>query len=376
MPATTDPRRIEFEAKPSLLDSARQEATRRHAAALRLAEVLTEVEAARAYVTEGCASIVEFGGRLGLAAVEVRQLLRMHETTRRLPEIRRAVADGEVSTAAAAALAPIVRRDVLEPEWPDWVEFARSESLHALRKLARRRLAELDAREPLVEVTALVTEETRDGLEAARRVASRRAERTLNLAETIEAVVGHYLKAFHPEWQNERARRVGPTSERPGDRYVPVSVTRELHRRAASRCEFPGCPHRIFLQKAHVRPHSEGSGRELSDLLLLCTRHHTMLDTGLIRVLGTVDAPKFVVPSGRVVAAGHPRGREPANEVERSASRALCRELEADPGPDVSRASGVAERPPPYGGASARDRDRASRPSVSAPVDRRLPLLC
>lgn len=45
------------------------------------------------------------------------------------------------------------------------------------------------------------------------------------------------------------------------------------------RCRFPGCTRHRALHAHHVRPWSEGGATDLDNLLLLCSRHHTLVHT-------------------------------------------------------------------------------------------------
>ena len=114
----------------------------------------------------------------------------------------------------------------------------------------------------------------------------------------------------------EGKRRVGPTSERPFDRYIPVSVRRAIRRRAGDTCEFPGCYHRAFLQFAHWRPHRHDSPREEADLLLLCHIHHLLVDAKFFAILGSPRDPTFIGPLGIVQDRACPGGRGPESDAD------------------------------------------------------------
>ena len=198
-------------------------------------------------------------------------------------------------------------------------------SPYALNRAVRRRLAEIRCGEEIVDVTVHVPESVKEGFERAREIASEKAGRPLDHSQTFEAMVDHYLDTFDLARQAEGKRRVGPTGDLPGSRYIPISVRRAVRRRAGDTCEFPGCWHRRDLQFAHWSPHKDGSGREETDLLLLCWWHHTQFDGDHFARLGSPVDPVFIQPFGAVrggpqaFTRRHPQGRPLETEVERRA---------------------------------------------------------
>jgi len=63
-------------------------------------------------------------------------------------------------------------------------------------------------------------------------------------------------------------------------RTIPPSIRRALESRD-SRCQFPGCEHRRFLHAHHIRHWARGGETRLSNLVLLCSRHHRFVhETG------------------------------------------------------------------------------------------------
>jgi hypothetical protein len=132
---------------------------------------------------------------------------------------------------------------------------------------------------------------------------------------------------------------------------VPAEVERALRARAGDRCEVPYCEHRTFVQIAHIVPHTRHGSRELANLWLACTMHHTQHDAGRIRIVGHDEQgkPVFVDADGRALrlasqggaapGTGPPLGRGPPGEGPESGSRRP---------PDVVRDRGpsyVARRP-------------------------------
>ena len=63
-------------------------------------------------------------------------------------------------------------------------------------------------------------------------------------------------------------------------RIVPTSVERAVRARDHNRCVFPGCGNRRFLHCHHVEHWAHGGETSLDNLMLLCTKHHTLVHEG------------------------------------------------------------------------------------------------
>ncbi len=327
-------------------------------AELRLARRFAETDRSRSYIASGCSSAVQFALRLGLAREEATRLIGLGRAIAAQPCVEERIRSRALSASAAAVLDPVLSPGMPQEDLSRWLDLAAHRPLPALRRDVRRDLAARDAGEMVVDVTVHVTETVREDFERARIIASRRARRFLTYGDTFRLIVDHYLATYDPLRTSEGSRRVGPTAERPGDRYVPISVRRAVTRRAGDRCEHPGCDRRVFTEFAHLTPHRDGGAREVDDLVLLCRRHHVMLDGGHIALVGPVDDAVWVHRSGVVVTAANPVGRDAQSEAERRALRTLVEaQTSEDPGHHESRcASNVSERlAPGWGVRAARD---------------------
>lgn len=321
------------------------------------AKDLEHVESSNHYALVGCGSLMEFGVRLGFGAYETRQYANLGKSLAARPELEALVRSGEVPLTAAAVIGQILGSpDLLRPG-DAWVEYARTEPIKALRKRVRQRVEEHaqgigpGGRVRTLEVSVFVQEGVKESFERARLIASRRAKRALTDGQTLREVVDCYLDAHDPERKVPGTRRLGPTGDIPYSRYIPISVRREIFQRAGGCCEAPGCQNRMFLQFAHRTPHRHGSGREVGDLLLLCSIHHTLYDAGQLD-LSALD------PASQRVAGADPTRSGPEPAAQASAQS-----------PAPSPASGMAGQVR-EGGPALRP-SRASRP----PTDEELSLL-
>lgn len=67
-------------------------------------------------------------------------------------------------------------------------------------------------------------------------------------------------------------------------RIVPSAIQRALRARDNNCCSFPGCRNRRYLHSHHVEHWSNGGETSLENLMLLCTKHHTLVHEGGFRI--------------------------------------------------------------------------------------------
>ena len=86
-------------------------------------------------------------------------------------------------------------------------------------------------------------------------------------------------------------------------RTIAGSIKRALLRRDTA-CTFPGCTHRIFLERHHIRHWADGGETSLMNTVLLCSLHHRYVhEYGYAIELGADQRPQFRDPRGRLVGA-------------------------------------------------------------------------
>ena len=66
-------------------------------------------------------------------------------------------------------------------------------------------------------------------------------------------------------------------------RTIPVAINRALRLRDRT-CRFPGCTHSRYVDGHHIEHWANGGDTALSNLMLLCSAHHTLLHEGGCRV--------------------------------------------------------------------------------------------
>ena len=98
-------------------------------------------------------------------------------------------------------------------------------------------------------------------------------------------------------------------------RTIPPALRRALHHRDRS-CRFPGCGVRVG-QGHHVRHWAQGGPTTLTNLVLLCRRHHRAVhEDGYQVARGPDGTLEFRRPDGRPLPEMAPTGAVPSNPIE------------------------------------------------------------
>lgn len=67
-------------------------------------------------------------------------------------------------------------------------------------------------------------------------------------------------------------------------RIIPQAISRAVRARDHNCCTFPGCRNHRFLHCHHVEHWSNGGETSLDNLMLLCTKHHTLVHEGGFKI--------------------------------------------------------------------------------------------
>ena len=94
-------------------------------------------------------------------------------------------------------------------------------------------------------------------------------------------------------------------------RSIPPAIGRALRARDGG-CRYPGCTQQRFVEGHHIEHWAHGGGTRLSNLVLLCRRHHRTVHEGGVRVQRLDDgALRFVDGMGRVIEPAPPQTGAP-----------------------------------------------------------------
>ena len=97
-------------------------------------------------------------------------------------------------------------------------------------------------------------------------------------------------------------------------RTIPPAIRRALKRRDGG-CRFPGCCATQFVDAHHIHHWADGGETKMSNLLLLCRRHHRLLhEGGYGIVMGADRVLRFNLPNGQAIPQA-PDGRSRGNVV-------------------------------------------------------------
>lgn len=261
---------------------------------LRVAAAFDRVAESRHFLAEGCASIGEFGERLGYSASESRMLARVGKAVRLRPSVRTLVLKGRLTLEGASVLERVLSDPLVGGAFPlrQWLYFAKTETARTLRLRVKRRIEELRSRGPMTEVTIHLSPSGLRDFDRARDLLSDRASRDVSESEAVERLSDYYLSREDPDRASPGTRRVGDTS-RNRSRHVPEQVKRAIRARADRKCEMPFCDRTRDLEIAHVVAHSAGGNREVDGLVEACHAHHVALDSGWIEAEIVRGRPVF-----------------------------------------------------------------------------------
>ena len=85
-------------------------------------------------------------------------------------------------------------------------------------------------------------------------------------------------------------------------RTVPTAIERAVRARDNNTCRFPGCRNHRFLDCHHVEHWANDGETDVGNLLLLCTKHHTLVHEGGFRIeKDYLDSWVFLRPDGIAV---------------------------------------------------------------------------
>lgn len=126
-------------------------------------------------------------------------------------------------------------------------------------------------------------------------------------------------------------------------RLIPTAIQRAVRARDSNCCTFPGCKNHRFLHCHHVEHWSRGGDTSLDNLLLLCTKHHTLVHEGGFRIEKDFrDDWYFMRPDGIAVPAC---GYHYRDRIDEDTGELL--QNEAPAGVLLSVAERTVEEPPP-----------------------------
>ncbi len=256
------------------------------ASTMRLMEILEKIDRARTYLHLGYGSLwsyVTMG--LKLSESQAQQFISVMRKSKEIPELKLAVAKGEVSLPKAALIVSELKNDNKEV----WLEKAGSLSTRNLKlEVAKinpnaKPFDRITVRtEELSELKVGLKREVIEQLKRVQDLLSQSKRRPVKLDEAIEELTKLYLEKNDPVKKAARALRTDKVKVTPlklGRTAHPAWVKHLVHQRSHSQCMAilptgQRCESRRFLEIHHKQPLSRGGSNHPDNLILLCSGHH------------------------------------------------------------------------------------------------------
>jgi hypothetical protein len=261
---------------------------------VRRARWFARFAANRSYTFHGCASIGEYGRRIGFGWSRTRDYVAAGRVIERYPAAEALLLDGVLAISTLASLAPFFTEAALRPidekgqpkPFDDLLTWARERPDREIRREVHRCREEARVGQQTVPRTLHFSSQGSSDLDRAQTLLARRKRRTVSQSEAVQDTLREFVSRHDPLEQKAGTRRAPPMPARDdGGRHprsVPAEVRRALMAKHGDRCAIALCDHRVWLENSHHHPHALGGGNEIADQDRLCARHHAMKDHGEI----------------------------------------------------------------------------------------------
>ncbi|MHC4470341.1 MAG: HNH endonuclease [Planctomycetota bacterium] len=290
------------------------------------------------------------------------------EHLERLPRLRMALEDGEITYTKAREFAAVTDED--DVEW--WIDLAKRSTNRQLERERQRYEARQkgEAYEPLDTVRSKLNPRQRQAARAVREKLTReegkpvpeekllgkmldlftegrlaggedgvkppdRPYLTLGLCpacltahvpvpgENLEGKVSEWLEALRGgaevhatildqlvEYEGKLWRRdecpgwTPPAWEKEASRYVEASVRRSIEARDGHRCRRPGCGCPVPLDVSHLEPHRDGGPVTRENAVQHCATCNRMIEAGALKAIGRAPFEKYYLRDGTFLGWG------------------------------------------------------------------------
>ena len=218
--------------------------------------------------------------RCDLSLITAKEKLRTAHALKSLPAISDAFSQGELSYTKVRELTRVANRDNEQ----NLLDFAlRATATHVAQRCRELRMGD----EASIDTAARAF--------AARSLRIRRDLHRGTMVVTLELPMesGELLEKALDKARDDQALELpDPADTEEGEplsigrksRIIPKAIERAVRARDNNCCRFPGCHHHRFLQCHHVEHWSGHGETSLDNLMLLCTKHHTLIHEGGFRI--------------------------------------------------------------------------------------------
>ncbi|MBI4405484.1 MAG: HNH endonuclease [Deltaproteobacteria bacterium] len=255
--------------------------------------VLMEMRRRRIFLELNCSGIFEYCERiLKLSKAQSYYFKSVAETAEKVPELKQAVTQGELSLSQARRIAPILTAE----NQKQWIEKAKTLPQTALEKEVAAVNPSAHPKEKikpvakkLSELKVPIDDETESNLLALKDILSQKLGRNATLCDVIAFAAKVTREKFDPIEKAKRAKQISSGNEvSPGaGGTIVAAVKHEVVRRDDNQCTYVGsdgkrCNQRKWLHYHHRTPVAKGGTSTVDNLQILCSMHHAAHHDGRI----------------------------------------------------------------------------------------------
>jgi hypothetical protein len=285
----------------------------------RLIEILQELDHERGYFYFGVNSIFNFCiSVLNLSPARTQNYLSVSRKSSEVPELKSAIASGEISLCMARKLAPVINKS----NKSEWLTFAMESTTREVEKAVAKAKPELAVKESVkyvaedrLALTVGLSEETIEKLKRVMDLESQRTKKSATRENAIVVALDAYLEQHDPIKKAERAKKRAKKNEIKKDEQrlvpqhkseavierptstqhvakrvarhigrrqaLPSALVHAVHLRDQRQCTFKSgskrCGATRWLDIHHVIPRSLGGSDTLENLTTVCSAHHRFI---------------------------------------------------------------------------------------------------
>ena len=264
---------------------------------------IQQVDAKKVYFKYGFKNLFEYGTRcLKLSEGTVYSFIRVAKKSVEIPEIKRAIEQGELTLSHAKTLTRVITEENQE----EWLTKAKNMSVRQLEAEVAKKNPDTEIREKLktvsenrIKLECGISPETEKLIQRAKDILCQRTQEPLNLEKTIEQVFQDFIRKNDPLVKktqkatlakfgegNRAAEKVSTwenLDSNPNIAKPPTTAMKNfILRRDECQCQGVDpfgnpCLERKWLDVHHVLPRSQGGTNTTKNLITLCRGHHRLL---------------------------------------------------------------------------------------------------
>ena len=254
---------------------------------------LMEMQSRRLFGELGCTGIFNYCLRyLKFCESQANYYKRIAEVSAKVPELKAAVVQGELSISKARRIASVIT-PANQQEWIQNAKTMKQKELEKAVSIVNPQAHPIERIKPvarnLFELRVAVDDETDKNLEILKDLLSQKLRRPATLADVIAWAAKETREKHDPEKKAERSQKrvfsgnsatIGKNAPaKPGRQPIRARIKHEVVLRFGRRCAFrlPDgklCGQKRWTDLHHLVPLSHGGLNEARNLKFLCSAHH------------------------------------------------------------------------------------------------------